>query len=166
MNTASPNHILSLLQTGFTTIGVTFDVEMDTRDNPVDRARNRNRREKEYDYKALESDNIQVGDLVVVDSPHNGLTIVQVTRVDKKPRIDLDAPFPYRWIVQKIDRTHYDEVIKQEEDFKEALVEVERVQQREKVIRDFSEHLPADSEARKLFDQTIQAAQAALPNAG
>ena len=78
------NHILSLLQTGFTTIAVSFEVNMDSEVDPVLRARNRNTRVKEYTYKALETDNIKVGDLVVVDSPSEGLTIVQVTRVDAK----------------------------------------------------------------------------------
>lgn len=164
MNT-SPNHILSLLQTGFTTIGITFDLEMTPRDNATDRARNRNRQVGEYDYKVMESDNIKVGDFVIVDSPHSGLTVAMVSRVDAKPRIDLDAPFAYKWIVQKVDRTRYDEVLKQEEDFKEALVEVERAKQRESVIKDFQERLPENSEARKLFDIAISTA-AVLPHAG
>lgn len=164
MKTASPNHILSLLQTGFITIGVTFEADL-RRSDAIDRARNRNRQEVEYDYKALESDQIKLGDLVVVDSPNTGLTIVEVTRVDKKPRINLDAPFPYKWIVQKIDRTRYDEVLQQEEDFKEALVEVERAKKREEVVKDFQERLPEGSEARKLFEQAVQSVQQALPNA-
>lgn len=46
------NHILSLLQTGFTTIAVTFDLNADADTDPVLRARNRNTRVKEYSYKA------------------------------------------------------------------------------------------------------------------
>ncbi len=159
------NHILSLLQTGFTTIAVSFEVNMDSEVDPVLRARNRNTRVKEYTYKALETDNIKVGDLVVVDSPSEGLTIVQVTRVDAKPRIELDAPFSYKWIVQKVDRTRYDDLLKQEEQFKDALVEVERTKQREQVMKDFKEVPPEGSEARKLFDATIDAAKV-LPHAG
>lgn len=49
------NHILSLLQTGFTTIAVSFEVGMNATDDPTLRARNRNTRVKEYTYKALEN---------------------------------------------------------------------------------------------------------------
>ena len=159
------NHILSLLQTGFTTIAVSFEVGMNATDDPTLRARNRNTRVKEYTYKALESDNLKVGDLVVVDSPSEGFTIVEVTRVDAKPRIELDAPFAYKWIVQKIDRSRYDNLLAQEAEFKEALVEVERVKQRETVMKSFQEVLPEGSEARKLFETTIEAAKV-LPHAG
>ena len=159
------NHILSLLQTGFTTIAVTFDFEADASTDPVLRARNRNNRVQEYTYKALESDNIQVGDFVVVDSPSNGFTIVQVVRVDAKPRIELNAPFSYKWIVQKVDRTRYEELLKQEQQFNDALVEVERVKQREAVMESFQEVLPEGTEARKLFENTIEAAKV-LPHVG
>lgn len=153
------NHILSLLQTGFTTIQVTFDLDMDSEVDPVVRARNRNKRVQEYTYKALESDNLKVGDYVIVDSPHSGLSVVMVTGVDAKPRIELDAPFSYKWIVQKVDRTRYDDLLQQEAQFKDALVEVERVKQREAVMKSFQEVLPEGSEARKLFESTIESAK-------
>ena len=44
------NHILSLLQTGFTTIAVTFDYNADT--DPVLRVRNRSTRVKEYRHQS------------------------------------------------------------------------------------------------------------------
>lgn len=159
------NHILSLLQTGFTTIKVTFDLSMDPEVDPVLRARNRNTRVQEYTYKALEADNVQVGDYVVVDSPQDGLTITKVTAVDKTPKIDLSAPFPYKWIVQKIDVGRYNDLLKQEEEFKDALVEVERQKQQEAVLKDFQERLPEGTKARQMFDATISAAKV-LPHAG
>lgn len=156
MSQINHNHILSLLQTGFTTIGVVFDLEFDARQDPVLRARNRNNQTQEYTYKALETDQLKVGDFVVVDSPHEGLCITRVTRVDAKPKIDLNAPFSYKWIVQKIERERYDSLLAQEEAFKDALVEVERAKQREAVVKDFQERLPEGSEARKLFETAIE----------
>lgn len=153
------NHILSLMQTGFTTIGVVYEVDSSTA-TAVERARNRSTREKEYTYKALESDNLQVGDLVLVDSPSSGMRVVQVVRVDPKPRIDLKASFPYKWIVQKVDMTRYNNILEQEEKFQDALLEVERVRQREEVLRSFEETLPKDSEAYKLFQTTMESAKA------
>lgn len=159
MSSINHNHILSLLQTGFTTITVSFDIDLTYEEDLVQRARNRNKKEKGYTYKALISDNIKVGDLVVVDSPSNGLVIVTVTGVDLHPRIDLSAPFPYKWIVQKIDRARYDDLLHQEQEFNDALVEVERVKQRESVMKSFQEVLPEGSEARKLFETSIEKAK-------
>ena len=64
-----------------------------------------------------------------------------------------------------MDRSRYDDLLRQESEFKEALVEVERVKQREAVMKSFHEVLPADSEARKLFDTTIEKAKV-IPHAG
>lgn len=162
------NHILSLLQTGFTTVNVTFETEDVVDVQQPDRAfpnRTRSRRVKEYTYKALLTDDIKAGDYVVVESPQSGLVIVQVTSVDAKPRIDLEVPFSYKWIVQKIDTARYQELLRQEQEFKDALLEVERVKQREAVMKSFQEVLPEGSEARKLFETTIEKAKV-LPHAG
>ena len=168
MSTVNHNHILSLLQTGFTTIQVSFDNEEVIDSKKPDQAfpnRTRRRQVTTYTYKALLSDNIKVDDCVVVDSPHEGLQIVRVAQVDAKPNIDLSAPFPYKWIVQKVDRARYDDLLKQEQEFKDSLLEVERVKQREQVLADFKAHLPENSEARKLFDSTIESVQV-LPHGG
>ena len=146
-NTINHNHILSLMQTGFITIGVRFLGG-----------------DKEYTYKALESEGVQVGDEVIIDSPREGMKIVMVTRVDSKPQIDLSSPFPYKWIVQKVCRARYDDLLRQEQEFKDALVEVERVRQREVLMKSFHEYLPEGSEARKLFDVTMTKVVAHVPN--
>lgn len=158
------NHLLSLLQDGFTTINISFEVQGDY-DDAQQRASNRNTKRKTYTYKAPITDNLNAGDLVVVESPQKGLVIVMVDSVDEEARIDLDAPFPYKWIVQKIDRTRYDAYAAQEENFRSALVEVERTKQREKVMKDFQESLPADSKAYKMF-QDLAKASTALPQVG
>lgn len=135
-------HLLALLQSGYTTIEVVFN------DNGV--------KSKTYTYKARLEDNIQVGDRVVVDSPSKGMTVVEVTAVHKTAKIDLDAPFTYKWIVQKIDRTTYDETQVKEAEFLETMMEVERVHQRELLLSKFKDHLPEGSEARKMFESATQ----------
>lgn len=163
MSTINHNHVLSLLQEQYTTINISFDNDMTDEDPPY-RARNRGQQAKRYTYKARLCDNIKAGDHVIVDTPHNGLTIVVVESIDPTPNINLSAPFPYKWIVQKVDRTVYDELVRREEAFRLALVEVERQKQREAVLKDINEHLPPDSEARKLFDAAISEAKV-LPHA-
>lgn len=45
---------------------------------------------------------LKPGDLVVADSA-KGYSVVWVHSVDQTPQIDPDAPYPYRWIFQKVD---------------------------------------------------------------
>lgn len=144
------SHLLSLLQNGFTTIDVVFESNMQDGFGSV------KAQSKTYTYKADLKDNIQVGDKVIVDSPSKGLHVVTVVGVDKTPRIDVSAPFTYKWIVQKVDTARYDEMLKKEEEFLEAMAEVERAHQRQLLLEKFKNHLPEGSEARLLFDKTTK----------
>ena len=54
---------------------------------------------------------IKVGDQVVVKT-RDGLKIVDVAEVHSTPQ--LSGPHQYTWIVQKIDMTHYEEMIKRD----------------------------------------------------
>ena len=128
-------HLLALLQSDYTTIEVTFD-----------------QNGKRYTYKTRLSEGIQEGDAVVVDSPSQGLVVVQVVAVHKVPKIDIDAPFTYKWIVQRVDRSSYDRTLEQEAKFADMMFEVERVRQRELLLQQFKENLPEGSAARSLFD--------------
>lgn len=143
-------HLLSLLQNGFTTIHVVFESNMHDGFGSV------KSQSKTYTYKADLKDNIQVGDKVIVDSPTKGLHVVTVANVDKTPRIDVSAPFDYKWIVQKVDTTLYNERLKKEEEFLESMEEVERAHQRQMLLEKFRTHLPEGSEARLLFDKTAK----------
>ena len=143
-------HLLALLQSGYTTIEVVFN------DSMQDRLGSGRTNTKAYTYKARLDDDIEVGDHVVVDSPSKGLTVVEVTAVHKTAKIDLDAPFTYKWIVQKVDRTRYDETKAKEDEFLETMMEVERVHERELLLAKFKDHLPEGSEARKLFENATQ----------
>lgn len=111
-------------------------------------------REKTYVYKVPRAWDVKQGDHLVVLSPQNGLKVVQVCHVDESPDIDLDANFDYKWAVSKVDLTEFRELTEKEKKFNDALVEVERVKQRESLVKSFLDNLPEGSEARKLFEQT------------
>lgn len=146
-------HLLSLLQNDFTTVDVVFESSVqDSFGRAVSQS-------KAYTYKAHLKDGVQVGDKVVVDSPSKGLSVVTVVAVDKTPRIDVHAPFDYKWIIQKVDTSRYEEMLKKEEQFLEAMAEVERAHQRQRLLEKFQAHLPEGSEARLLFDKTAKAFQ-------
>lgn len=129
-------HLISLLQTGFTTIKVEFK-----------------QGSQQYTYKAKLSEGIKVEDRVIVDSPQDGLTVVKVVEVHLTPEIDLHAKFDYKWIVHKVDLTDYLATLAQEAEFTRTLLEVERIRQKEELLADFQKYLPEGSAARQLFDK-------------
>jgi len=115
---------------------------------------------KAYTYKVARDVEVKVDDFVVVYSDARGLVIARVVEVHETPQIDVDASFDYKWIVQRIDREAYQRRVDAERVFSDSMLQVERVRQRESMLRGFHENLPEGSEARRLFDSTIQALQA------
>lgn len=63
---------------------------------------------KMYTYKTLEE--VEVGSKVVVNATHSGLCIIEVLEVLELGDVDLNVNFEYKWIVQVIDMTKYDEL--------------------------------------------------------
>lgn len=144
------NHLLALLQTGYTTLNVEF---------PPDTAASLNSRigaRRLYTYKVLTEDGVKVGDTVVVDTPRDGLKLGLVVEVHKSPQINVSATFNYKWIVQKVDTSRYDVAVQKEDEFLETMQEVERAHQRALLLEKFRNHLPEGSEARLLFDTATQ----------
>jgi hypothetical protein len=132
------HHLLSLLQTGFITIKVQFPSTT-----------------QHYSYKARSEENIVVGDAVVVDSPRNGLVVASVVAVDERAKINTDAEYAYKWIVQKVNKEAYEALLKQEQEFLEVMQEVERENQRAIALEKFKQHLPEGTLARVKFDEAI-----------
>jgi hypothetical protein len=69
-----------------------------------------------YTYKTLED--FEIGDKCVVDSPHDGYTVVEVVGTDISA---LEKNHRYKWVVQKIDDTGFIENNKRED---EAIVKL------------------------------------------
>lgn len=74
---------------------------------------------KVYYYKTLLD--FEVGDKAIVDSPYEGLVIVDVVEV--KSALQVDGNFRYKWIVNKVDLTEYQRLNEQEEKILETLAE-------------------------------------------
>ena len=113
-----------------------------------------------YTYKVPKSWDIKEGDTLIVLTERNGLSFVHVVSVDDMPDIDVDADFHYRWAVQKVDLTEFQELTLKEEQFGRQMIEVERVKQRESLLDSFRNSLPEGSAARTLFEQTTASLQA------
>lgn len=155
-------HMYSLLDQTYTTAHVTFpsynpdeDYDRDERDR---RPRGWSPRST-YVYKVPLTWNVQEGDELLVETSA-GLVIVNVVKVDATPDIDVDANFDYKWAVQRVDRTEYNDLVEKEKRFAASLQEIERIKQRDSLLASFRESLPEGSAARALFEQTTASLQA------
>lgn len=179
-------HLFSLLDTSYTTVGVQFG-EAAQKPQPVrrrfapgdlspDAIAEQKRQERErlhpsapqapqwdtpslFTYKVPRAWNVQEGDQLIVLAPRDGLKVVLVVRADDNPVIDVDAEFDYRWAVQKVDMTEFQELTLKEQKFGVQLQEIERVKQRESLMDSFRSSLPEGSAARLLFEQTTASLQ-------
>lgn len=148
-------HLLSLLQEGYTTVEVVFENGpndgckpwADNRVPPAPRAPARH-----HTYKVWKEDDVQEGDAVVVERDSGELLVVTVVAAHEVPKIDIDASWDYKWIVQKVDMSNYRSQLKREEDFTAMMLEIERTRQREFLLGQFREGLPEGSNARRMFE--------------
>ena len=111
--------------------------------------------EKTYTFKVLLTDNIKVDDYVVVFTTR-GLKTGLVTQVDNTPKIDLDADYDYKWIVQKLDIAPYMETLQKEADFNLALVEIERQKKREEFRKSYMENFEGNDLLSDMFNGAVQ----------
>jgi len=87
------NHMVELLLENFYTIGIRF-----------------NNSAKVYTYKVAKDIELLADEDQVIVATTSGFEIVNVTRVDEGMNIDLSSDIKYKFIVQKLDRTQYDEL--------------------------------------------------------
>lgn len=106
------NHIISLLQTGYTTIQVVYDLSA----NPINI--------RAYTFKTVLD--LEEGDLVVVPHSSGDMKIVRVVAVHAEPKIDLEADFDYAWTICKVDTSEYEKILEAESQAKTQLVKLEQ----------------------------------------
>ena len=85
---------------------------------------------------------------------HGRMTVVTIMQVDETPDIDIDAAYDYKWLVQLIHTTEFEELVEREKAFGAAMLEVERTKKREELVNSFRNTLEPGSAALKLFEQT------------
>lgn len=154
-------HLYSLIDRSYTTIEVVFPEDLEKAEEAARAVRKRFNDEtirgafRTYTYKSPLACCVAAGDHVVVDTPSSGLRVVYVVAVHAQPEIDLDANHDYKWIVQRVDLSVYNDLNKREAEFKATMLEVERTRQREEVVASMLQHLPQGSEARAKFDAAL-----------
>lgn len=122
-----PNHVISLLQGSYTTVDVRFDLLS-----------------KLYTYKTRLS--LVKGDWAVV-LVKNVLKIVEVISVHSAPKIDYEAPYDYKWIVQKVDMTMYEKTVKEEQKLQTHLDTLDRLHKRQALLEILDKTYPSGSKA-------------------
>jgi hypothetical protein len=144
---ANMQHLIALLQKGYTTITVAFFRE--NSGNSFD--------SKVYTYKVPQAmaDILKPGDLVVVPA-REAFSVAQVSEIHAEPQIDVSKPLALRWVVQKIDRAAYDDQTAREA---EAIKSVE-VAQRRQAQEEALATLLGTTEDREAFLKLISPVQA------
>lgn len=167
-------HLLSLLQTNFRTVHVVFEdanhfpdapdalpwnaqaPTQPRRNEPAApvRATTRHAPQKAYVYKCHNSMKVEQGQAAVVMTD-GGMRIVTVVKVDDFADIDLNADHDYKWIVNVIDTTQYDDLLNKEVQFNRLVTEAHRTKMREETLASFKSVLPTEGEAAKLFHEAF-----------
>lgn len=139
------NHLVSLLQEGYTTVGVVFGNVFDGQATS-----------RVYTYKS-HVECIE-GDLVIVPPSVNTKlpSIATVVRVDDEPDLNFESGIEYKWLIARVDTSAYDKIVENEKKMVKVLRDGERAKQRRALLDAYQLELPADGEARKIFDQARQ----------
>ena len=79
-----------------------------------------------YTYKVKPEWNVKVGDELIVRSPRDGTTVVEVVELHDVADISLDSTIKYKWAIQKVYNAAYDLLVKEEEAKAVKLRELQR----------------------------------------
>lgn len=102
----------------------------------------RNENSKSCTYKCLKSEALQPGDCVIVLVANQGLKLVTVIEMHSTPKI-VDG-IDYEWIVQKVDLTHYNELIEHDKKVMDFIYEHRYAEQCRQARDEFITSLPID----------------------
>lgn len=111
-------HLIALLQKGYTTVNVRFDTG-----GPL------------YTYKVSKTIAATLAkDGLVVVPAQNAFKVVKVVEVHDEPQIDVHKPLALKWVVQKVDTTAYDDQTAREAEAIQKLQVAERAQAQAKAL--------------------------------
>lgn len=158
------NHLVSLLQEGYTTVKVEFgsigqippiDYVLDEPWNGAQAHQQPARAtQQRYTYKCFFD--CKVGDVVVVPPTGKGLGLATVVAVDPEPDLNFEGDIEYKWLIAKVDFTQYINVQGKETALIRGLRDVERQKERQALLDHYQLALPQEGEARKLIDEARQ----------
>lgn len=144
MNQSNPRMLYALLMDGVITVKVKFS------GTP----------HKLYTYKALADWNLQPGDLVMVDSPTNGIVAVEVDEVDSFLDVADGQHNGYKWLIQKVDLTSYNDRLAREQKFAVEVQKLNRRKQALQLLKDIESEYGSVDDLKKLMG--VDAAQTSI----
>ena len=111
-NIVNLNHLITLLQKGYTTCDVVF---------PGDLAR-------KWTYKISDamSKTVEKDTQVVVPVKEGDFKVAYIWEVHKEPKIDVKSPYAFKWVICKVDRASWDDQNRREKEAMEMLEQAER----------------------------------------
>lgn len=120
------NKDIYLLQADLVTVGAVFDNDLIlNQEVNINRLKANN---TIYTFKADTTMDLRVGDLAIVDSQGEP-KIVRIVEIHQTPQIDRNASFVYRWVIQKLDLTHYQKRISEEKVLEQLLERLTFIEQ-------------------------------------
>lgn len=112
--------------------------------------------DKIYAYKALKSQNIAIGDQVIVDTPRGEPKVVIVRAVDEFP--EFDPNIKYKWIIQRLDRTQYEVLLTNETELTKRVKSLLRENTRKQFLANFGTQLDSLANKDELLKELQQQA--------
>lgn len=105
---------------------------------------------REYTYKALKSQGLQVDDLVVVPIKDNGGLRMKIARVVAGDEfLDVNSTRDYHWVVQKVDSTAYDALREKEKVVAKHMQLADRERQRKELLAQLALSYESENAMRK-----------------
>lgn len=156
------NHLVSLLQEGYKTIGVVYSAQPVEQydDHPFAPVRGQTHGQhagsKVYTFKTFFD--CKLGDVVILPPSSEGKlpSMGTVVRVDDEPELNFESEIEYKWAMAKLDTIAYDQVMEREKELVKMLRASEKKQQRDRLLASYQLTLPEDEKSRKIFDQARQ----------
>lgn len=157
------NHLVSLLQEGYTTVAVVFQKVDDVDIAPWGAGQSQQPQMPrnpgvQYTYKCPLDIGVVKGDLVILPPSSAGKlpSIGTVVEVHGEPELNFESGIEYKWLIGKVDFTMYQDTLVKEQQIMSILRETERKKQRAALLEHYQLALPDDAEGRKIFDQARQ----------
>lgn len=122
-------HIAEILDEKLKTIGVQFDQFVGS---------------KIYTYKT--HDQFEIGDICIV-SVNRELKLVYVVEVHETAQIEYDSSIDYKWIVQKVDLTKYNNLVERDKNIAKKAAQIMEQKVKRELLEEFKSLLGDDGKS-------------------
>lgn len=119
-----------------------------------------------YSYKVPKEMELKVGDFVVVPSADT-IAFARVEVVDEIPSLDFTKDVTYKWIIDKVNFDHYNELVKAENEFQRKMEAVQRMRVQQEAVKTMREQFLSntDPHSAALFADALKSIGAQVPTA-